>query len=110
MLTRRTFNTAGLGLATLVALPRRSRAAEAQEFEIMKTDEEWKKILTKDQYAVLRGHGTERAGTSPLNKNYAPGTYLCAGCELALYSSDAKFDSGTGWPSFFQPLDNAVST
>ncbi len=108
MLTRRQFGLAGLGL-TIAARGTSAGAAE-QEFEIMKTEEEWKKILTKEQYAVLRDHGTERAGTSPLDKNYAPGEYLCAACDLALFSSDAKFDSGTGWPSFFQPLENAVGS
>ena len=63
-----------------------------------------------EQFYVLREHGTERAGTSPLDKNYTPGTYDCAACDLPLYSSDAKFNSGTGWPSFFKPLDNAVGT
>ena len=77
-------------------------------FEITKTPEEWRKILTPEQFHVLREHGTERAGTSPLDKNYAAGTYDCAGCDLPLFSSETKFDSGTGWPSFFKPLDNAV--
>ena len=77
-------------------------------FEITKTPEEWRKILTPEQYQVLREHGTERAGTSPLDKNYAAGTYECAGCSLPLFSSETKFNSGTGWPSFYQPLDNAV--
>jgi peptide-methionine (R)-S-oxide reductase len=76
----------------------------------MKTDEEWRKELTPAQYAVLREHATERAGTSPLDKNDEPGDYLCAGCGLPLYSSKAKFDSGTGWPSFFAPLENAVGS
>ena len=77
-------------------------------FEITKTPEEWRKTLTPEQFYVLREHGTERAGTSPLDKNYAAGTYDCAGCELPLFSSETKFNSGTGWPSFFKPLDNAV--
>ncbi len=77
-------------------------------FEITKTPEEWRKILTPEQFYVLREHGTERAGTSPLDKNYAAGTYACAGCDLPLFSSQTKFNSGTGWPSFYQPLDNAV--
>jgi peptide-methionine (R)-S-oxide reductase len=77
-------------------------------FEITKTPEEWRRILTPEQYQVLREHGTERAGTSPLDKNYAAGTYDCAGCDLPLFSSETKFNSGTGWPSFFKPLDNAV--
>ena len=80
------------------------------QFEITKSLEEWRKILTPGQFYVLRRHGTERAGTSPLDKNNAPGTYDCAGCDLPLFSSEAKFNSGTGWPSFFVPLDNAVGT
>ncbi|MCU0953700.1 MAG: peptide-methionine (R)-S-oxide reductase MsrB [Hyphomicrobium sp.] len=75
-----------------------------------RTDAEWKAILTEEQYRVLRGHGTERAGTSSLNKNDAPGTYLCAGCTEPLFTSDTKFDSGTGWPSFYQPIENAVAS
>ena len=77
-------------------------------FEITKTPEEWRKILSPEQFHVLREHGTERAGTSPLDKNYAAGTYDCAGCDLPLFSSETKFNSGTGWPSFYKPLDNAV--
>jgi peptide-methionine (R)-S-oxide reductase len=72
--------------------------------KIHKTDEEWKKILTPEQYNVLRKQGTERAWTGKLNENKAKGTYVCAGCGLPLFSSDAKFDSGTGWPSFWQPI------
>ena len=80
------------------------------QFEITKSPEEWRKILTPEQFYVLRQHGTERAGTSPLGKNYAAGTYDCAGCDLPLFSSETKFNSGTGWPSFFKPIDNAVGT
>jgi len=71
---------------------------------------EWKKRLTPEQYYVLREHGTERAGTSPLNHEKRQGTFECAGCDLALFSSDTKFDSGTGWPSFYRPLPGAVDT
>ena len=67
-------------------------------------------MLTPEQFRVLREHGTERAGTSPLDKHYAAGTYDCAGCDLPLFASETKFDSGTGWPSFYEPLDNAVGT
>jgi peptide-methionine (R)-S-oxide reductase len=76
----------------------------------MKSDAEWKRTLAPEQYYVLRKHGTERAGTSPLDKTYATGTYACAGCGQPLYSSATKYDSGTGWPSFWRPLDNAVET
>jgi peptide-methionine (R)-S-oxide reductase len=79
-------------------------------FEIVRSQAEWRAQLTPEQYRVLRDHGTERAGTSPLDKEYGRGTYHCAGCDLALLSSEAKFDSRTGWPSFWAPLDGAVGT
>lgn len=76
---------------------------------VVKTDAEWKKVLTPDQYAVLRQHGTERAFTSPLNDIHDHGTFYCAGCHNPLFASDTKFNSGTGWPSFYQPIArNAV--
>ena len=75
-----------------------------------KSDAEWKKELTPEQYYVLREHGTERAGTSPLDKTYSPGTYVCAGCKTPVFTSDTKFDSGTGWPSFFAPIKGAIET
>lgn len=84
--------------------------ASPETFEITKSDDEWKKELTPEQFNVLRKQGTERAGTSPLDQNDAAGTYDCAGCDLALFSSETKFHSGTGWPSFWKPLDNAVAT
>jgi peptide-methionine (R)-S-oxide reductase len=111
MLDRRTFTLAGLGLAVAGLATRTHLATAAEkEFPVTKTDAEWKKVLTEDQYYVLRKHGTERSGTSPLDKNYAAGTYHCAACDQALFTSDAKFDSGTGWPSFFQPIENAVGS
>lgn len=77
---------------------------------ISKTDAEWKAELTPEQYHVLRKHGTERAFTSPLNNEKRKGMFACAGCGNPLFRSDAKFDSGTGWPSFFQPVQaDAVS-
>ncbi len=75
-----------------------------------KTDDEWQTVLTPDQFYVLRKHGTERAGTSPLDKQYAEGTYNCAGCGQALFTSDTKFNSGTGWPSFYAPIEGAIAT
>lgn len=81
-----------------------------ETFEISRSDAEWKTLLTKVQYNVMRKESTERAGSSPLDKIYADGTYLCRGCDLPVYSSDAKFDSGTGWPSFWKSLPNAVGT
>lgn len=83
---------------------------EKGRFPVTKTDEEWRKILTKEQYYVLRDHGTERAFTSPLDKVYTPGRYDCAGCSSPLFTSDTKFNSGTGWPSFWQPIEKAVGT
>mgnify|MGYP005837697397 CR=1 FL=1 len=80
------------------------------EFEINKTEEEWRNSLTPEQFHVLRKHGTERAHTSPLDKQYAKGTYVCAGCELPLFTSDTKFNSGTGWPSFYDPIEDAIAT
>ena len=77
-------------------------------FEITKTPEEWQKILTPAQHYVLRKHGTERAGSSPLDKIYTAGVYNCAGCDLPLFASETKYDSTTGWPSFWKPMDNAV--
>jgi peptide-methionine (R)-S-oxide reductase len=79
-------------------------------FEITKTPEEWKKILTPQQFAVLREEATERSFTSPLNDEKRKGVFNCAGCDLALYSSDTKYDSGTGWPSFYDHLPNAIAT
>lgn len=79
-------------------------------FEVTKTDAEWRKVLTPEQYRVLRKHDTERPGSSELNNEHRPGVYHCAGCDLALYSSEAKFESGTGWPSFTAPLPNAIGT
>jgi peptide-methionine (R)-S-oxide reductase len=79
-------------------------------FEVQKSDDEWRRILNSAQYDVLRKHGTERPGSSPLNREKRKGTYACAGCDLPLFSSDTKFESGTGWPSFFEPLTNAIGT
>jgi peptide-methionine (R)-S-oxide reductase len=78
--------------------------------ELTLTDDEWRQRLTPEQYRVLRQHGTERAGTSPLDREKRAGVFACAGCGQKLFSSETKFDSGTGWPSFFQPLDRAVGT
>jgi peptide-methionine (R)-S-oxide reductase len=75
-----------------------------------KTDAEWREALTPQQYKVLRQHGTEPAGTSPLNIEKRDGVFSCAGCDQPLFTADTKFESGTGWPSFFQPLENSVET
>jgi peptide-methionine (R)-S-oxide reductase len=81
-----------------------------ENFEIQKTEQEWRASLTPEQFRVLRKHGTERAGTSPLDKNYAEGTYVCAGCGQPLFTSETKYNSGTGWPSFYAPIEGAIST
>ena len=75
-----------------------------------RTDEEWKKTLTPEQFRVLREHGTERAGTSPLNFEKRSGMFTCAACGQPLFTSDTKFESGTGWPSFYKPIDGAIET
>ena len=87
-----------------------ARKTDDKTFEVTKSDAEWRSQLTPEQYRVLREHGTERAGTSPLDKQYAKGTFSCAGCGLPLFASDTKFDSRTGWPSFWKPIDDAVGT
>src|SRR5689334_2835967 len=81
-----------------------------KDFPMNRTDEEWRETLTPEQFEVLRDHGTERRGSSPLNKEKRHGRFLCAGCEQELFSSDTKFESGTGWPSFWAPLEQAVGT
>ena len=83
-------------------------ASAEKAFEVVKSDAEWRKLLTPAQYKVLRKHGTERPWTSPLNKEKREGTYHCAGCELALFDSSTKFESGTGWPSFWTPIEGAI--
>lgn len=77
---------------------------------VEKTDEEWRRELTPDQFEVLRNHGTEMRGSSPLNREKRSGRFLCAGCRQALFASDTKYESGSGWPSFYTPLDGAVET
>jgi peptide-methionine (R)-S-oxide reductase len=77
---------------------------------VEKTADDWKKSLTPEQFHVLREHGTERAGSSPLNFEKRSGIFRCAGCGVPLFTSDTKFESGTGWPSFFTPIDGAIAT
>lgn len=88
-----------------------TKTAPTEHYEVSKPDEEWARELTPEQFRVLRKHGTERAGSSPLNAEKRPGTFLCAGCSQALFRTDDKFESGTGWPSFTQPIEpDAVGT
>src|SRR6185369_8321828 len=84
--------------------------ARDTENTVQKTEDEWRRTLTPEQFHVLREHGTERAGTSPLNDEKRSGTFVCAACGQPLFSSDTKFESGTGWPSFWAPLEHAVET
>jgi peptide-methionine (R)-S-oxide reductase len=92
--------------AALFAAP----VARAESFEVTFSEEEWRAKLSDLAYRVLREEETERPGTSPLNAEKRKGTYYCAGCDLAAFSSDTKYESGTGWPSFWDPLPNAVAT
>lgn len=84
--------------------------SDTETFEVMKSDAEWREQLSQGQYHVLRKRGTESPGWSPLNTEHRDGTYACAGCGLPLFTSDTKYDSHSGWPSFFAPLDDAVGT
>jgi peptide-methionine (R)-S-oxide reductase len=79
-------------------------------FDVTKSEEEWLETLTPEQFQVLRKHGTEPRGTSPQNREKRTGTFICAGCGQPLFSSDMKYESGTGWPSFWAPRENAVQT
>lgn len=96
--------------AGVTLAPALASASAGGKFEVTKSDAEWKRILTSQQYYVLREHGTEYASSSPLDREKRKGTFHCAGCDLPLFSSDKKYDSGTGWPSFWQPLPNAIGT
>jgi peptide-methionine (R)-S-oxide reductase len=112
-LDRRAF--LALGVAATAAgvaatFPGRGAEAQARRFPFRLTDAEWRRRLSPRQYAVLRQAATERAGSSALNAEHRRGTFRCAGCGQALFSSAAKFDSGTGWPSFFRPLPGGVVT
>ena len=109
--TRRSL-LAWLGTASLLPLASACNAApaKAKSFPIRKTDAEWKRLLTREQYAVLRKHATERPFSSPLDKEKRTGTFVCAADRNPLFSSATKFDSGTGWPSFWRPLPGAIGT
>jgi peptide-methionine (R)-S-oxide reductase len=115
MINRRALLAAGVAVSALTVFGKSSEAATMTttdatvDFKTL-SDAEWRKRLTPEQYNVLRKEATERAGTSPLNKEKRKGTFACQGCDLPLFSSDTKFESGTGWPSFYQPLPNAIGT
>ena len=106
--TRRGLVRTAVSMTILNLVGVAARADEA--FEVTHTQEEWRKLLTPNQFAVLREAATERPFTSPLNREHRTGVFRCAGCDLPLFASAVKFDSGTGWPSFWQPLDHAVGT
>jgi peptide-methionine (R)-S-oxide reductase len=111
-MTRRTLlvtiGTAIAGMAAWRFWP--GGAVEAKTFEVTRSDADWRRQLTPAQYEVLRNHGTERPFTSPLDHEKRKGVFACGGCDLALFSSETKYDSRTGWPSFYAPLPNAVGT
>ena len=109
---RQNLSAAARGFAAvgMARLGLASQAQAAETFEVTRTDAEWKKLLSPNQFAVLRLAATERPFTSPLDHEKREGTFACAGCDLPLFASKTKFDSGTGWPSFWAPLENAVGT
>jgi len=117
-MNRRHFLSRGAAaLAATAALPASTALAAAPAAvndkagdKIVKTPDEWRKTLTAEQFYILREEGTERPFTSPLNKEKRQGTFVCAGCELPLFKSDTKFESGTGWPSFWAPIPGALAT
>ena len=111
MLDRRMFLAGASGIAVIAGLywwRQPSAAAVQRSFEIQKSDVEWRIVLTAAQFDVLRRHATELPGSSALDHEARQGTFACAGCDLPLFSSATKFDSGTGWPSFYRPLAGAV--
>jgi peptide-methionine (R)-S-oxide reductase len=118
MVTRRQILLGTAGVAVVAAagvgvvrwVNSRATAASNGHFEVAKTPDEWRKVLTPAQYAVLREADTERPWTSPLNDEHRKGTFVCAGCDLPLFKSETKFNSGTGWPSFYAPIEGAVET
>jgi peptide-methionine (R)-S-oxide reductase len=110
ILSRRDILAGGIGVVGLTLFTGRGVMAKTENFSVVKTDAEWLAQLTPDQYEVLRRHGTEPAHTSPLNDEHRQGVYQCAGCDLPLYDAKTKYHSGTGWPSFYDHLPNAIGT
>jgi len=111
MVSRRLLLAGGASAAVLSALWwMRGGDVSAATFEITKSDDEWRRLLKPAAYKVLRQHATERPFTSPLDAEKRKGIFACAGCDLPLFASETKFDSGTAWPSFFRPLPNAVAS
>ena len=110
MITRRDMLSGGTALAGLLVMGRLQRAAASESFAVMHSEAEWRKLLTPMQFAVLRQSDTEEPFTSKLLAEHRRGLFACAGCARDLFSSDTKFESGTGWPSFWAPLANAVGT
>ncbi len=111
MLNRRAFLLGTIGFVTGgIMIKSFFNKTKAEGFEIAKSESEWRSILSDEEFRILRKKGTERPFTSPLNDEKRMGTFTCAGCALPLFSSETKYDSGTGWPSFWQPIDNAIST
>jgi peptide-methionine (R)-S-oxide reductase len=101
----------GLGpLSLWLASKDRTPDVHSKVFPFQRSDDDWRAALSPDRYRILRGHSTERAFTSPLNAEKRTGTFVCAGCGNRLFSSDTKFESGTGWPSFWRPIEGAVGT
>lgn len=109
-MNRRHFITTTLLAGTAIATGKAALAAAGGKFEVTRTEAEWRAMLSEMEYYVMREEGTERAGSSPLDKNYADGIYHCRGCDLPVYSSKHKYDSETGWPSFWKSLPNAIAT
>lgn len=101
---------AGAGVVAAFLVSQQGSARPSRQFEITRSPAEWRRILGPQRYEILREAGTERPFSSPLNKEHRRGIFDCAGCGLPLFSSATKFDSGTGWPSFFRPMPKAVVT
>jgi peptide-methionine (R)-S-oxide reductase len=110
MMKRRDLLIGGACVVAAVAVPPLLRPGHAasEAFEVTRSEDEWKRLLTPAQFQVLRKHGTERPFTSALNDEHRKGVFRCAACDLDLFRSETKYDSGTGWPSFYAPIENAV--